>query len=290
MLRRWNSISDYRRSLVLEYASLVSMIVRPETKNAFATEQAKIACAVIVRKKMEDAVKRNGGEYRGDLTKEVTHLIAHKPTGKKYSFAKEWGIRVVSIEWLQQSIERGMVLDENLYDPLLAPVERGREAWVRRVVTESSIKRPRDDELIPAPVRKLRRTASARFSREGAGIWTDIAESVSGPKDSRQNEWDEHENERATSRASDVTQHKITTSKTQRVAIDHASQTSSPLDALFVDGMQQHPAKHGLFSGKRFFLHGFDTQKVGNTFHISPREQLTFVLSGRCPGISLTFA
>ena len=54
---------------------------------------------------IEEKVKANGGEYVGDLSKKVTHLITYKPEGKKYKAAINWGIRAVSIEWLHDSVE-----------------------------------------------------------------------------------------------------------------------------------------------------------------------------------------
>ncbi|MCJ1478849.1 hypothetical protein MMC13_007533 [Lambiella insularis] len=217
---------------------------------------------LLVRKKLEDAVKRNGGQYKGDLNKQVTHLIAYKPTGKKYSAAKEWGIKTVSIEWLQQSHERGMVLDENLYDPLLAPADRGRDAWVRCAVTESSTKRRREDEHVPGPARKLRRTASARFSNESAVIWTDIAKGVSGPNESKQDEWNEHGNEASASKAGDADPNTAKASESDKVVVNHASENDLVTNALEDGGLRQLSASQALFSGKRFFLHGFDPHEA----------------------------
>ena len=221
---------------------------------------------MIVRKKLEGAVKSNGAEYKGDLTKEVTHLIAHKPTGNKYNFAKAWGIRVVSIEWLQQSLERGMILDENLYDPQLDPVERGRDAWVRRVVSTSSLtKRPRDEEIAPAPTRKLRRTASARLSIDNDGIWSDIAGGVPNITGPREDEWNEHPDKKPTIfKRNDGEQHHSDLSQSgvneADYALDRQSKASSRPTSESVSG--QCSSKVGLFSGKRFHLHGFDVQKV----------------------------
>lgn len=207
-------------------------------------------------------MKSNGAEYRGDLTKEVTHLVAFKPAGNKYNFAKTWGIKVVTIEWLQQSLERGMVLDEVLYDPLLAPAERGQNAWVRRTVSTSSLaKRPREEDVGPAPARKLRRTASARFGSQSDGIWTDIVGGGFTPDDAKQNEWDETAEQRAVQRPA----------VSGRGAVQHANPEGKEVEGLVsesstkpTDGStKEHPqVRRGLFYGRRFFLHGFDTRKV----------------------------
>ncbi|MCJ1281507.1 hypothetical protein MMC26_000827 [Xylographa opegraphella] len=226
---------------------------------------------LIVRKKLEDAVKNNGAEYRGDLTKEVSHLIAYKPAGNKYNFAKAWGIRVVSIEWLQQSLERGMILDENLYDPQLAPAERGRDAWVSRTVSTSSLaKRPRDEDYVPAPARKLRRTASARLSSDNDGIWTDIAAGVSKGTGRREGEWEDFQNEGpAPAQIGDEKQHRLEPLIPGADNVDPAiiRQRELVLNPTAESVSRKHPSTRGLFSGKRFQLHGFNIPKTGVLEH-----------------------
>ena len=131
--------------------------------------------AVIYRKELEELVNNNGGEYRGNLTKDVTHLIAKEPIGAKYDFAAQWGIRTVGVEWLEQSLERGMILDESLYRLTIRPEERGRDAWIHKPTPSISLgKRPRDDEIMPPNARKLRRTASARLSDQNVGLWSEL--------------------------------------------------------------------------------------------------------------------
>ena len=64
-------------------------------------------------------MKLHGASYRPDLTKSVSHLIAAIPSGNKYDFARDTGINIVTFEWLYDSLERGMALDESFYDPEL---------------------------------------------------------------------------------------------------------------------------------------------------------------------------
>ena len=220
----------------------------------------------VVRKKLEETVKGNGGEYRGDLNKEVTHLIAHKPTGQKYVYAKSWGIHIISIEWLQQSLERGMILDEQLYDPLMEPTERGRDAWVRRTASIASLaKRARDDEVAPAPARKLRRTASARFSSQNQDIWTDIVGGGFGQEGSKRNEWDDQQDSLSTVKPDSDDR---TPPEPVSLESDKASRATRPDSE---GGLQLSRSTEtetlkpqGLFYGKRFYLHGFDAKKVGS--------------------------
>ena len=228
------------------------------TRNAYASD------LVTVRKRLEDIVKNNGGEYRGDLSKEVTHLIAFKPAGKKYEFAKTWDIRVVSTEWLQQSLERGMILDESLFDPHLEPGRRGENAWVRRTVLTSVLsKRSREDDNVAAPARKLRRTASAKGSIQQDGIWTDIVGGGPAGNDRKQNEWDEYQREFVTGKAYKKSNACLKTSALtgdeERPTEIMPTEPSKPPETGIEDDI---PAERGLFFAKRFFLHGFDARKV----------------------------
>ncbi|KFY43995.1 hypothetical protein V494_01704 [Pseudogymnoascus sp. VKM F-4513 (FW-928)] len=116
----------------------------------------------------------NGGEYHGDLTRSITHLIASRPEGKKYKFAKDWKIRLVSAEWLYDSIQRGMILDENLYHPETPPEERGKGAWVRRSVASPLGKRLRENAAVEDGTRKLRRTLSKKLTSQNEVVWGDI--------------------------------------------------------------------------------------------------------------------
>ena len=65
------------------------------------------------RKELEDLINDNGGDYQGNLTRDVTDLIAKEPSGAKYNYACQWGIKPVSGEWVEQSLERGMILEES---------------------------------------------------------------------------------------------------------------------------------------------------------------------------------
>ncbi|KAL9120359.1 MAG: hypothetical protein Q9187_003085 [Circinaria calcarea] len=219
---------------------------------------------LVLRKQLEEALKNNGGEYRKDLTKDVTHLIAHKPEGSKYKAANSWGIRVVSIEWLHQSLERGMILDESLYDPLLSASERGRNAWVRESVSTSSlVKRPREDELTQGPVRKLRRTASTKFSSQNDGIWTDIVGGGFGPGLAMKSEWDDQSKEPIginNERSYNVKPEKHS-SNSSSLGLQNKP-LSQPEKPWNVSSVTEPSSKRALFHGKSFYLHGFDTKKT----------------------------
>jgi NAD-dependent DNA ligase len=59
------------------------------------------------RRRFEAKIKGNGATYSGDLIKQVTHLIAAKPEGAKYTHAKQWGIKVVGLKWFEDSWKLG---------------------------------------------------------------------------------------------------------------------------------------------------------------------------------------
>ncbi|KAK1763769.1 S-M checkpoint control protein rad4 [Phialemonium atrogriseum] len=129
------------------------------------------------RQQIIDTIVANGGAYTGDMTRKVTHLIVHKPEGRKYAAAKSWEVLPVSIEWLQDSVRRGMILDEKLYDPILPKEERGKGAWTRTEVTRVSLgKRLREGAAAAQEdgKRKLRKTASMKLNSQRDNLWGDI--------------------------------------------------------------------------------------------------------------------
>lgn len=131
-----------------------------------ATERLRIA----------ELVKANGATYEGDLTRSITHLISLRTDGAKYKAAKSWGLKIVSIEWLYQSLERGMILEEKLFDPSLPKDERGKGAWDRTLPLKTSLgKRSKANNVaVESGKRKLRRTASMKLCNEQDKIWADI--------------------------------------------------------------------------------------------------------------------
>lgn len=127
------------------------------------------------RAQLQDHIIAHGGDYRGDLTKNVTHLIANAPEGKKYQYAEQWQVRVVSLRWFKDCLDRGMVLEESLYHPTLAFEEQGKGAWDRDAKAKVQTGKRMRDEMPPqeAP-RKLRRTASSKLGSQSDSLWGDI--------------------------------------------------------------------------------------------------------------------
>ena len=217
---------------------------------------------VVYRKELEDLINDNGGDYRGNLTKDITHLIAKEPSGVKYNFAAQWGIKTVSVEWLEQSLERGMILEESLYHLLLPPLERGRNAWIRKSYTTTSLgKRARDDEIIPPNTRKLRRTASARLSTHNDGLWSEINVGQVKAEEIKVEAWDEPEKEVADHRKSpDAGQSRMP--KSAQTSDDYQILKRSHSEAILSSMLCKAPQQEGLFHAKTFLLRGFDKKKV----------------------------
>ena len=210
---------------------------------------------------------KNGAEYHGDLTKSVTHLIAATPSGKKYEHALSWRMKIVSIEWFEHSLERGMVLDEALYNPTLPVDERGKGAWDRRHAASPSLgKRTRDADQGHAlnPFRrKLRRSASTKMGSQSEALWAGITAASLDRQQDEEDEWTEDniagKNETRTSTPSSLTK-------------DAPTSIHSP--ALVPVSAVSH---EGLFQGRIVCPHGFDIDKV-RWLHGRTRAHLTCTL------------
>ncbi|KAK1821787.1 protein kinase activating protein dpb11 [Friedmanniomyces endolithicus] len=140
------------------------------------------------------AVVRQGAEYHGDLTKAVTHLIAAAPTGAKYTHAKAWKIHIVSWKWFKDSLERGMSLEESLYDPMLPEEGQGQGAIATVEAKISLGKRTRDGEsqaTSDTRSRKLRRTASTRLHGQSQDVWQDLSTRDDASEALVTNQWKE---------------------------------------------------------------------------------------------------
>ncbi|ROW17694.1 hypothetical protein VPNG_00979 [Cytospora leucostoma] len=135
----------------------------------------KLLCSV-ERQDIIDRIKANGGGYTGDLSRLVTHLIVRQPHGKKYTAARAWKIHAVALNWVADSIQRGMILDESLYDPLLPEEDLGKGAWNKREVRPTFLgKRQRSATTKPDEGRrKLRKTASMKLNSQRENMWGEI--------------------------------------------------------------------------------------------------------------------
>lgn len=110
------------------------------------------------------------------MTRKVTHLVVKKPEGRKYAAARNWKVQCVTVEWLYHSLERGMVLSEECYDPVLPANQIGHGAWTKKEIKKEALgKRLRDGSVSSQDgVRKLRKTASMKLSSQSQNMWASI--------------------------------------------------------------------------------------------------------------------
>ncbi|KAK8232022.1 BRCT domain-containing protein [Phyllosticta capitalensis] len=191
------------------------------------------------RKEIENRVTSNGAIYSGDLTKNVTHLVALAPKGSKYEHALLWGIKVVALEWIIDSQERGMVLDEALYSLRLPTPQRGKGAWKRLQPETIPLGKRLRGEDDGEGRRKLRRTASSKLNSQSSAIWDELrGGSFVAKQDLDDDSW--HENPQSDGIESRVIPALSETSITKPAA-------SRPL---------------GPFDGTSIYIHGFDKVKT----------------------------
>lgn len=204
------------------------------------------------RNELARNIAKHGGQYTGDLTKDVTHLIAFTPQGKKYEYAGTWGIKVVSLKWYKDTLDRGMQLDETLYHPAMPPEQQGRGAWNRQSPGSSRLgKRQRTEPVAQEPSRKLRRAASARFGGQQNDMWNDIVgnpptDDADGPSTKL----------RATRSMSNVKQDTDLHTKPELNTNEPASVQVQPSDQDSHSTVQGHQG--GFLTGKHFAQKGFD--------------------------------
>jgi DNA replication regulator DPB11 len=214
---------------------------------------------VAFRAQLQDHIIAHGGDYRGDLTKSVTHLIANAPEGKKYQYAEQWHVRVVSLRWFKDCLNRGMVLEESLYHPTLPLEEQGKGAWNRDARTQVQLgKRARDEKPPQEVPRKLRRTASSKLGSQSEDLWGDI---MGGGFDTRLDPEQPVRLSKSHPEGKSVVL-EPESFITEDVGIDNDSGTLRNRD--------QRPLKApseiylGYFSAQAFLVHGFPPKNVGS--------------------------
>lgn len=91
--------------------------------------------------------------------------------------AKKWDLQIVAPQWVEDSIKRGMILDEACYDPHLPLEDIGKGAWVKRDIRRKSLgKRLREAAEVQneGGRRKLRKTASMKLNSQRENMWGQI--------------------------------------------------------------------------------------------------------------------
>lgn len=210
------------------------------------------------RQDIAEKIKANGGDYDGNLTKQITHLISFRTEGNKYKAAKSWGLRIVSFEWLYDSLERGMILNEKYYDPSLPLEERGKGSWDKdKPKINSSRKRAREQTIsgIEEGKRKLRRTASTKLNTQSQSIWGDIVGSGNNIQVLRSGIWDTSDSfgpaEKPHEKSKEIIPPKPTT-------LDLAREPNQPVGGIFHEcqfWIQGFSAKHTQILGNHLIAH-----------------------------------
>jgi len=194
----------------------------------------------------------------------VTTLIAKKPEGQKYEYALKWDIPVVSYQWLQESVERGMALDTTLFDPRMPPERQGRKAPKPTATGTVTLgKRQREsastNTLAESGKRKLRRTLSSKLESQKETIWANIAEAASGrqPSQPRQGA----ESRPMSVDAQDEPNHDTTGPQSRRDATGKSRKQNVPRE-VEADSFSVRSKPTGIFQGVNILIHGFEGKKV----------------------------
>lgn len=206
-----------------------------------------------LRNYIRNKAQLNGADFRKDLTKQVTHLIARTAGGEKYKYATQWNVKVVTLKWFTDSMERGMILEETLYHPLLPEEQQGVGAWKRSLPAVKP--KPQETESSSgARPRKLRRIASVKLGDQNENIWGDIIGTgfeTAEPRPSREER--QAANEQKQKKASAV---QIFKSFASEITFAPLSQTREPTAEPVVD------RRNGFLDGCFFLIHGFTSKQV----------------------------
>ncbi|KAI9753177.1 MAG: hypothetical protein M4579_005292 [Chaenotheca gracillima] len=233
------------------------------------------------RQMLQTLITSHGGSYHGDLTKTITHLVANKPEGDKYKYAAIWNLKVVSVEWLSDSVTRGMILEEALYSLSLPKEERGKNAWIRRVASESTLgKRPRADGPSEQDLerdllgrRKLRRTASNKLRRQNSGIWDDIVGGATSRDGTPSSARDKPDQEKARGRQVTGLQHAASRGNIH----EPEKEVQRSYDGADAQPRAGTADMCGIFQRSRIYLHGFDSRQSGLlSSHLASNDALVF--------------
>jgi DNA replication regulator DPB11 len=231
------------------------MIVSNATQLVMRYANFQLCFEVAFRNHLQNTVIANGAEFSKDLTKSVTHLIAREPTGQKYIFATQWSINVVSVKWLTESLDRGMILDEALYHPLQPLEKQGDGAW-NRSQPENTTKRVNLSEANNLRSRKLRRVGSTKLSDQNEGIWSDIVGKGFETSDPANREAAHLGPKQEPVDGSDITNRGDGSSISRMVALEHRTHPQAVTKDIFPEKL------NGFLHRCYFFAHGFSPKEV----------------------------
>lgn len=179
-------------------------------------------------------------------------------------------MKIVTLEWFEQSLERGMALDETLYNPTLPAEERGKDAWIRIETPSPALgKRMRDAEQ-PQPLnpnrRKLRRAASTKLGIQGDALWAQI---TTQPPDQAKNEDDEWKEDNLFKQTTPQDSPATLQDDNPRDRVEPANANAlTPAAAADPAAAPQSPETiggEGIFQGRIVVTHSFAPDKVSGS-------------------------
>ena len=173
-------------------------------------------------------------------------------------------MKIVSLEWFEQSLERGMVLEETLYNPTLPAEERGKDAWIRMENPSPALGKRMRDAGQPQPLnpnrRKLRRAASTKLGIQGDALWAEITTPSLDQSKNEEDEWKEDNLFKQTISHEDSPAVLHDDEPVQPVAPED---TNAPAPAAAAPPqVPQLEQGEGVFQGRIVVIHGFDQDKV----------------------------
>jgi hypothetical protein len=207
------------------------------------------------RAQIEKTVASNGGAYIGDMTRSTTHLLVADANAKsdKFAYARSWKIKTVSLKWFEDSLRRGMALDEAFYLPEMPSDQQGIGAFRETPPRNRTIlgKRGRAAATTDSGKhegncrRKLRKATSLRLEGQSQDFWQEISAKDVQVDTTIVNAWadDAHASEFAD-------EHARRSSKQDKSGSNLGEKPAVPVQ------------DEGLFSGYCIFPHGFDRPKL----------------------------
>lgn len=180
-------------------------------------------------------------------------------------------MKIVTLEWFEQSLERGMVLEEAFYNPTLPVEQRGRGAWDRKDYPPPSIgKRARasdQNEVVNLLRRKLRRSASTKLGSQSEALWAGITAANTEIPHNEDDDWTD----------SNIDRQHLSRDQTPTADAQDAASLSddAPLADPAADLHQPQdlpPAvvsQDGIFAGSVISTHGFEQEKVKSLHGLS---------------------
>ena len=218
--------------------------------------------SVTQRQAITQSVSQHGAAYHGDLSKSVTHLVAAVPQGKKYEFARQWGINVVTLQWITDSLRRRMALEGPYYDPLLPTERQGQGAFKEFLPEHVQLeKRARDEEAAQKASemgrKKLRRTASAKLGSQNFELLQNITAGSDHTQGNVSNNWMDLDST-------------VDAARWNETALPERQNGNSiaekpRLSTSDAEKSDDRP-KQGIFQGRLIYIYGFDSTKASYFF------------------------